>query len=617
MKIECQSCGAAYKIADEKVQGKKVFKIKCKKCSSDIIVRGTDYAEPQRPAEDEATRAMDTSAGGEEPIWHVVLNGEQQGPYSIPQVREMLAGGHIDAETYVWRDGFDGWLPMQEVGELAAVFSAPSAEHEAPFMGNDLFASIAPPPAAEAPAAVAAAAPASDLYSTPEPSRSSARPATAEPAKARAKVAGGDLFATEARAQEASKPLFSGTDEAPAAQGHGDSMTGQRNENSVLFSLDSLQAMATAGSTAARPNVAAPAARASSNPSKGLATAAPSSEGSGLIDIRSLGSMVGGGGAMAAASAAPQAAADDAALPSFGGGGFGGLAATPLVSPTPAVVEAPPPVVVQRSNAPLYIMMIVLILAVGGLGAFILLKKPDEPKTIVQEVPVAAPSVKDDDEDEKKKKDDEDEKKKDDEKKDDEKAADEGAEGEAADDAAGVEGETKDGVKSGGTKKSSGGSSTKKTGGGTTTSGGTSGGTQTSGGGTKSGGSDAPSVDCILDPSKCGTPKKTGGGSSGGTSGGSTDPSAPEKLSATDIKNGMAAVKDSAKACGPKHGGKPGEKVTVKLSFSGATGTVTKATPQPPHDGTPLGNCVAAALKNAKVIKFKAASQGASYGVTM
>src|SRR5690606_15175231 len=127
--------------------------------------------------------------------------------------------------------------------------------------------------------------------------------------------------------------------------------------------------------------VSAPAARASANPSKGLATSAPSSEGSGLIDIRALGSMVSGGsGAAVAATAAPQAAADDAALPSFGGGGFGGLAATPLVSPTtpdPATA-APTPVVQPRSNAPLYVMMVVLILAVGGLGAFIVLKKPDE-----------------------------------------------------------------------------------------------------------------------------------------------------------------------------------------------------------------------------------------------
>ena len=39
MKIACESCGAKYSIADEKVQGK-VFKIRCKRCSEVIVVRG-------------------------------------------------------------------------------------------------------------------------------------------------------------------------------------------------------------------------------------------------------------------------------------------------------------------------------------------------------------------------------------------------------------------------------------------------------------------------------------------------------------------------------------------------------------------------------------------------
>jgi predicted Zn finger-like uncharacterized protein len=355
MKIECQSCGAAYKIADEKVQGKKVFKIKCKKCSSDIIVRGTDYAEPERPAEDEATRAMDTSAGGEEPIWHVVLNGEQQGPYSIPQVREMLAGGHIDAETYVWRDGFDGWLPMQEVGELAAVFSAPSAEHEAPFMGNDLFASIAPPPAAEAPMAVAAAAPASDLYSTPEPARSNPRPVTVEPAKARAKVAGGDLFATEARAQEASKPLFSGADEAPAAQSHGDSMTGQRNENSVLFSLATLQQLSGPKEAPAPSGVA-------------------SGDSSGLIDINKL------AGALGATPSARSKSSVDDILTVGASGGLSSPLAAPVLAPVAvpaAVVAAPMEVPRQAAGSKgmnFAIIGAALIIVGGGIAAAMIVK---------------------------------------------------------------------------------------------------------------------------------------------------------------------------------------------------------------------------------------------------
>jgi predicted Zn finger-like uncharacterized protein len=356
MKIECQSCGAAYKIADEKVQGKKVFKIKCKKCSSDIIVRGTDYApEAQRPAEDEATRAMDTSMGGEEPIWHVVLNGEQQGPYSIPQVREMLAGGHIDAETYVWRDGFDGWLPMQEVGELAAVFSAPS-ELEPSLVGNDLFASIAPTAGADSPFAVApAAALPSDLYSAPEPSRSSARPVSAEPAKARAKVGGGDLFAPEARVQEASKPLFSGADEAPAASSGADSMTGQRNENSVLFSLATLQQL--------------------SGPKEAPASSgAASGDSSGLIDINKL-----AGALNASPGSRSKSSVDDILTVGTSGGLSSPLAApvlAPVVVPVAAAVapiEAARPAAGSK-NMNFAIIGAALIVVAGGIGAALIVK---------------------------------------------------------------------------------------------------------------------------------------------------------------------------------------------------------------------------------------------------
>jgi predicted Zn finger-like uncharacterized protein len=551
MKIECDKCSAKYSIADEKVRGK-TFKIRCKKCSNVIIVRDKGVVADPNAAAD---------SGG--PGWHLAINGETVGPMGEDEVRQRFAAGEIDKDTAVWQEGFDDWLPL---GEIDAFSDLPAPGAEDPFAASanqdDYAVGGARAPRMAAAAAVAATG--TDGPGEPQSPRVS-------------------------------------------------KLTGQRNENSVLFSLDSLQAMATAGAPTRSAPGAAPAQRASANPSKGLATSAPSSEGSGLIDIKSLGSMVGGGGAVVASSASPSGAADDASLPSFGGGGFGGLASTPLVSPMAAAAEAAPaPVVVQqRSNAPLYIMMIVLILAVGGLGAYIVLKKPEETKTIVQEVPVVAPTVKDDDDD--KKKDDDEDEKKDDEKKDDEDEGGTGGTGGTGDDGAAADGGAA--TKSGGTRKSSGG------GGGSKKSGGTTGGTgtpvDTKVTKTDGGGGGSPSVDCILDPSKCSAPKKTSGGGGGSTSGGSTDPGAPEKLAATDIKAGMAGVKEAAKACGPKHGAKPGDKVTVKLSFSGATGTVTKATPQPPHDGTPLGNCVAGALKNAKVIKFKTASQGASYSVTM
>src|SRR4051812_34174055 len=109
MKIVCQSCSATYKIADDKVQGKKVFKIKCKKCGADILVRGTDApgeheeSAMERPPEDEQTR-MVPHEGSADAVWHAVLNGEQQGPFSIDQLRELMGQGAIDTETYVWRD---------------------------------------------------------------------------------------------------------------------------------------------------------------------------------------------------------------------------------------------------------------------------------------------------------------------------------------------------------------------------------------------------------------------------------------------------------------------------------------------------------------------------------
>ena len=95
------------------------------------------------------------------------------------------------------------------------------------------------------------------------------------------------------------------------------------------------------------------------------------------------------------------------------------------------------------------------------------------------------------------------------------------------------------------------------------------------------------------------------------------DPSLPESLSTGDIKAGVTPVKDSAKACGGKHGAQPGETVKVKLSIAGATGAVTSASAEPPHQGTPLGNCVAAALKKATFKKFQKATLGAVYPVKM
>ena len=202
MKIVCQSCSANYKIADEKVQGKKVFKIKCKKCGEDILVRGTDLPAEAPPTEDPNQ--------GYEAVWHAVVNGDQQGPYTAEQIQAMFAEGTIDVETYVWREGFEGWLPVNQVDELAVLLGPPSslsdafpAQSEPAPGGADLFASLVPPSASEpAPAA------SSGLFGALD-NDAATRVSASVTAKTRpVKAAGGDLFAVEVRQQEAAKPLF-------------------------------------------------------------------------------------------------------------------------------------------------------------------------------------------------------------------------------------------------------------------------------------------------------------------------------------------------------------------------------------------------------------------------
>ncbi len=256
MKIVCDSCGAKYSIADEKVAGK-VFKIRCKKCSAVIVVKGDSQDDG-----DEATRVYDYSA---EAVWHVVVDGEQQGPLAPRQIGELLAEGKIDWEAYVWREGMDGWQPAKDIETLVSAImsdseggaSSPQAEPRA--SQAQLFGGS------------------SDMGADPFAGDDGGLSSVMSQSSSAADSGGADLFARSARSP------FAGSvaDEEPASGSHGsprvsesESLTGQRNENSVLFSLSNLQALATGS-----PN-AAPAAK------PGMAQG----EGSGLIDIRALAS---------------------------------------------------------------------------------------------------------------------------------------------------------------------------------------------------------------------------------------------------------------------------------------------------------------------------------------
>src|SRR3984957_15816331 len=145
MKIVCDSCATKYSIADEKVRGK-VFKIRCKKCSHIIVVRGGETGGP------EATAAPATEGG-----WHLVIDGEQVGPIGDADVRTKIERGEVKGDTYTWKEGFADWVKLSAVPEFAALVSGEDVS--LPVAGGDLFT-----------AGAAAAAPANGADKTRRPS---------------------------------------------------------------------------------------------------------------------------------------------------------------------------------------------------------------------------------------------------------------------------------------------------------------------------------------------------------------------------------------------------------------------------------------------------------------
>ncbi len=283
MRIVCDNCGAKYSIADEKVAGK-MLRIRCKACSHVINVDGRDVTK-----EDDAATAF--GQPGSEIEWHVVIDGDQQGPFSEGQVKQMFGSGSLSLESYVWRDGFDGWKTIAEVPELQA--------EQAPAANKDKDEDRLPKQGGSAPVGAAATGIGASGVGTSSPAAS-----------------GGGYFDSSGGRLGAAATSSSAASAGLGASGP-QPLTGKRNENSVLFSLANLQALsAKPGSPASAPGSAAPRPGATT-------------EGSGLIDIRALASTSGASGN---APGTDRSAAVDQ-LMSIGTG-------TPLASPLSPVLAA-------------------------------------------------------------------------------------------------------------------------------------------------------------------------------------------------------------------------------------------------------------------------------------
>ncbi|HEY3802433.1 MAG TPA: GYF domain-containing protein [Kofleriaceae bacterium] len=339
MKIVCDACQAKYSISDDKVQGK-VFKIRCKKCSNIIVVRGGagagSGAEAAPAPQEKDTRVYDYGydgggAGGDEAVWHLVINQDQVGPMTVAEVQQRFAAGECDGETFAWREGFADWLPLAQVDTFSALVASGSTTSAQSGGGGA--------------AAIGA------MFGSGDDAGGSTRNDDLFSASARGGAhheeddGGGDLFGSKQPAAAA----------ASASAGNS-KLRGERNENSVLFSLNNLAQLASD-----KPAISAPSSQA------GHATGAAGGEGSGLIDIRSMASayMGGSGAAMGKPSTAASIGSIDD-LPVFGGGGFS----------EPAVIV--PSVGRGRDNRLLYLMIgaVTLLAVVAVIMVVILMRGP-------------------------------------------------------------------------------------------------------------------------------------------------------------------------------------------------------------------------------------------------
>jgi predicted Zn finger-like uncharacterized protein len=361
MKISCQSCGAKYNIADEKVRGK-IVKIACKKCGARIEIDGREPSE--QSTDHDETRVYEA---GQLPTgttvvadsWTVSIDDNDQREVNTQALIDLYAQGVVSPDTFVWREGMADWQPVRDVdalrdalagagGGAAAAAPAPAyAEPAAPAYGNY-----------EEPATVMAPAVASPLasgggYGAPEP-------AAARLGDARR---GGavDLFASPGGGHEdedvatsapAGGSMGFGAVGGGLASASDGKPIGARNENSVLFSLSALT---------------------SSGPANAAPSAATEDEKSGLIDIQKL-----------AAAAKPNGGDDRAKLDDImnlgGGGAFGAALGAPILAPPPeTALTAPAEPEKKKGNGLLIAIVAVMGAAIIALLVVLLLRKPEAP----------------------------------------------------------------------------------------------------------------------------------------------------------------------------------------------------------------------------------------------
>lgn len=56
-------------------------------------------------------------------MYHIALNGQQSGPYTIDQLKEYAVTGQFTKLHHAWKQGMTEWIQVEDIAELAGVFA--------------------------------------------------------------------------------------------------------------------------------------------------------------------------------------------------------------------------------------------------------------------------------------------------------------------------------------------------------------------------------------------------------------------------------------------------------------------------------------------------------------
>ena len=257
MKINCDSCGAKYTIADEKVRGRTV-KIRCKKCSGAIVIKGPDRpAAPAIPTgkvavkkdSDDSKTAGDSRSSqyaerisvspnnqfGDSPNdqhdnepddqlsddWTVALVDGSQRTGSIAELAELFRAGKLALDGYVWKEGMANWQSLEETPELLDQLTS---QHDS-----------SPPRLVPQEVGGSGAAIEAGLFGSPDAQQS---------ARVDRRDEEQDLFGGERTTpDDPTEEVATSAPERFSAKPTGAKFTAERSENSVLFTVDALMAV--------------------------------------------------------------------------------------------------------------------------------------------------------------------------------------------------------------------------------------------------------------------------------------------------------------------------------------------------------------------------------------